>query len=168
MAMGYFSAIWGTVGYYYGGSRKWKTANRILAAAAIAAILCATLFIRVPYPRGVSLRLFQSFVDAKERPEIYRTVLLNIVLFFPLGLSLPELFPDRWYRLFRIGAAVLIGFSLSVVIEAIQYRFSMGHCEVDDVLTNTVGTLLGAWVPEISRMLRAIRKPWTDERRDNK
>lgn len=63
---------------------------------------------------------------------------LNVVLFVPLGLLVPAVWPawDRWPRVAGLGA----GFSL--LIEACQllnYRF----CDVDDVICNALGAALG-------------------------
>lgn len=32
---------------------------------------------------------FQNFREAREQPELYRSMLMNVLLFFPIGLSLP-------------------------------------------------------------------------------
>ena len=39
--------------------------------------------------------------------------------------------------------ALLIGCSISVTIEALQFWFMKGFSEVDDVMHNTVGCLIG-------------------------
>lgn len=66
-------------------------------------------------------------------------LILNVLLFYPLGYMLTILFPalKPWY-------VILIGASVSVATEGIQYLFTMGWCETDDVIHNTLGTAIGA------------------------
>ncbi|MBK6087652.1 VanZ family protein [Ruminococcus difficilis] len=64
------------------------------------------------------------------------------ILIFPLGLTLPFVFKGSTVK--RILLAILIGFALSAMIEALQYFFSLGQSEADDVICNTVGTAFGS------------------------
>lgn len=63
---------------------------------------------------------------------------LNVILFLPLGFFLPLLY--RKYN--RIDSVALTGFVLSISIEAVQ-MFGMGATDINDLMTNTVGTCLG-------------------------
>lgn len=60
----------------------------------------------------------------------------NLIWFLPLGCFC---FGNR--RPF--WQAVLAGFLLSVMIEALQFVFGSGVTEVEDVILNTCGTMLG-------------------------
>lgn len=64
--------------------------------------------------------------------------LLNVLLFLPLGGFLPLLW--NGFRSFR--RTVLFGFSLSLFIEVLQL-FTFRASDVNDLLTNTLGTALG-------------------------
>lgn len=64
--------------------------------------------------------------------------ILNIILFIPLGFFLPLLYKN--YN--NIGKVALNGFILSLFIELIQ-MFGMGVTDINDLITNTVGTCLG-------------------------
>ena len=64
--------------------------------------------------------------------------ILNVVLFLPLGFFLPLLYEK--YN--KINMAALAGLSLSAVVEATQ-MFGMGATDINDLITNTVGTCLG-------------------------
>ena len=61
--------------------------------------------------------------------------LLNILFFIPYGLLFP--WKDSWKRVF-VTALVL-----SVFIEFSQFIFNLGWCEVDDVISNTLGAMIG-------------------------
>lgn len=62
---------------------------------------------------------------------------LNMLLFVPLGILLPLL-----WRSCRLYKTVAIGFSLSLLIELSQL-FNYRATDIDDLLMNTLGTLLG-------------------------
>lgn len=66
---------------------------------------------------------------------------VNMALFFPLPVFLYVLYPS--FR--KIRQHVFLGFSVSVLIEFIQYVFHCGWCDIDDVLSNTLGVILG-WI----------------------
>lgn len=42
--------------------------------------------------------------------------------------------------------ATLLGLTISLVIEVTQYVLAVGYSDVDDLLTNTLGAFLGAWL----------------------
>lgn len=67
-----------------------------------------------------------------------RNSILNVLLFVPLGFLLPVL----WERFRCIPRATLWGFALSTGIEFLQI-FSGRTTDVNDILTNTLGTILG-------------------------
>lgn len=73
----------------------------------------------------------------------YKAVLLNIVgnvvAFMPFGFIVPEVWNrfNHWYTI------TLQGFLFSLCIEVIQLVSKVGSFDVDDLLLNTIGTLLG-------------------------
>ena len=118
--------------------------NAVLVGFIAFIILYATLLTRSPGDYDVVLRPFAALMEAKDQPELYREMLMNVFLFFPLGLTLSNALPRRWNYRRRIGVTVLAGCLLSAGIECAQYRFALGLAETDDVLCNTLGALLGA------------------------
>ena len=91
--------------------------------------------------RDISLIPFISFVNAKVQPEFYRTMYMNMLLFMPLGLSMPFALPNKCKH--KALLTILIGAILSIAVEACQYLFSLGKCETDDVIMNTIGVAIG-------------------------
>ncbi|MBR1740512.1 MAG: VanZ family protein [Lachnospiraceae bacterium] len=78
-------------------------------------------------------------IDIFNSPSAYiRNTILNIILFMPLGFLLPVIWKD--YR--SIKKTVLMGLAISVLIELLQI-FSYRLTDVDDLITNTLGTFLG-------------------------
>ena len=126
------------------GARRWRWGNLVLVLLMAAAILYATLFSRAEGSTGLILTPFASLTAARQQPEFYREMLMNIFLFFPLGLTLSNALPRRWHRWGRITLTTLIGCALSAGIEYAQYRYALGLAETDDVICNTLGAFLGA------------------------
>lgn len=60
----------------------------------------------------------------------------NLIWFVPLGLLLPPLTGIE-------KPVVLVGLLLSLGIEILQYVFGTGVTEVEDLILNTLGTILG-------------------------
>lgn len=114
----------------------------ILSIVCVAVILYATVISRGESSVGHDFTPFSSFQRAVEQPEMYRSMLMNVFLFEPLGLMLPFVIKGSTVK--RILLTIVIGFALSVAIEASQYFFALGMAEADDVICNTVGAALGA------------------------
>lgn len=130
--------------FLYGRLRRWQAINAWLFLLTAAIILHTTLLTRAPGIPEVILTPFAALAAARVQPELYREMLMNVFLFFPLGLTLSNALPRRWNRWLRIGVTTLAGCLLSAGIEYAQYRFALGLAETDDVLCNTLGALLGA------------------------
>lgn len=71
--------------------------------------------------------------------QVWLNPLLNIAMFVPLGVFLPLAAKPfrRWYRMLAAGAGT------SLIIEAIQYLLGRGQADVDDLICNTLGAMLG-------------------------
>ncbi len=65
--------------------------------------------------------------------------ILNIVLFLPLGFFCPLI--SKYYQ--SVKHTFFIGFGLSLFIEIIQLFTQYRATDIDDLITNTVGALLG-------------------------
>lgn len=126
------------------GERRRVLFNTALACAAAFIILYATILTRTPGSYELILTPFATFTAALQQPELYREMLMNIFLFFPLGLTLSNALPRKWHRWGRIILTALVGCVLSVGIEYTQYRYALGMAETDDVICNTLGAFLGS------------------------
>lgn len=70
----------------------------------------------------------------------------NIGFFVPFGVLLYVL----WHRRSRAVLDVtLAGAALSLVLESLQYAFSLGRTDVGDLVFNTVGAFLGALLARV-------------------
>lgn len=127
-----------------GSGRKRIPINIALSAVSLVVIAYITLFCRTEGSADIVLTPFRFIHTAKEEPEAYRSALMNVFLFFSLGLTLSNALPQRWGRWWRIGITVIAGLLLSTGIEYTQYRFALGVAETDDVICNTLGALIGS------------------------
>ena len=60
----------------------------------------------------------------------------NIILFIPFGVLLPLAF-----RVERL--TIVYGCAASILVEIIQLAFAMGAADIDDVILNTLGAVIG-------------------------
>ena len=77
---------------------------------------------------------------------------MNVVVFIPVGLLLSIAFKQvTWWK------ALLIGCCISVTIEALQFFLMRGFSELDDVMHNTLGCLIGFGFMIILRIIFKTR-----------
>lgn len=82
--------------------------------------------------------------------ELLRENFMNVVLFYPAGLLGHDVLPRRWKTAAKVLLTAAFFCMVSAGIEYVQYRFSMGLAEVDDVIHNTLGTATGTLAGGIS------------------
>lgn len=89
-------------------------------------------------------------------PEILRSNLMNVLLFYPAGLLAVSLLPEKLPRRSRVVLVLVLFATVSAGIEFAQYVFELGQAEIDDVIHNTLGAAIGAMAGSIR--LRRKRK----------
>lgn len=129
---------------------RWKLFNTVVFLGIVAAILYTTVLSRSENSQEPSWIPFYTFVEAKLQPELYRTMLMNIFLFQPIGLALPNLLPKKAHPVF---VTVVFAMLLSIGVEAAQFHYQLGRCEIDDVIMNTLGAVIGAAACGLVRIL---------------
>ena len=77
---------------------------------------------------------------------IIENTLGNIAIFILLGILLAMLFR----RFNTIGKVVMAGFILTVSIELTQFFLQIGRFDIDDIILNTAGAILGFTIYKIS------------------
>jgi glycopeptide antibiotics resistance protein len=106
----------------------------IIYLMAICWILLFKLGVRFSYmgKRSVNLIPFsESLILDSEN-------ILNVLVFVPLGIYAGILF-ERWV----FGKKLLLFFLLSSIVEGLQYILGVGVFDVTDIITNTLGGVVG-------------------------
>ena len=135
-------------------TRRLLYALKILLFTAYLAFLSYFLFFAESMGRGFTERTYHyNLMPLKEicRFWIHRKALGfwsvalnlvgNVVAFIPFGMFLPWLYG----RCRRFGLTVWASFEFSLLVETIQLVFKVGSFDVDDILLNTLGGILGFW-----------------------
>lgn len=94
---------------------------------------------------NINLVPFNKFTEIRESAQrgifsyIVNEVIGNIALFVPIGFLLPLL----WKRFEKIWAVLICCLSISLAIEIIQLGISLRATDVDDLILNTLGGIIG-------------------------
>lgn len=98
-------------------------------------LFCSTVIFRaIGETRQYDFHPFWSY----SRPDLLVENIMNVVVFIPVGLLLGIAFKQMtWWK------ALLLGCGISITVETLQFCFLKGFSEVDDVMHNTLGCILG-------------------------
>lgn len=110
---------------------------KTLSALYVIAFLITVFFKNGGYGiRLINLNLKASIIELEQYPLV---AILNVLLWIPFG---------AWLRLKSTSykKALLYGFLFSLSIESIQYIFSLGVSDINDLIANTAGVLIGFWL----------------------
>jgi len=124
--------------------------NMLITAMALfyALVMCWLLFYRDRYfGQGYNYNLVPLYTIKKYiihydhfNPDIwFKNLFGNIVLFIPIGIFLP-LFNKKYLNVFRLTFITIL---LIAAVELIQMLTRVGSFDIDDIILNTFGALLG-------------------------
>ena len=125
-----------------------RYATLLLLVEYVILIFCSTVFFRATNEsQGHDFHPFWSYSAIQEgRIELIPENVMNVVVFVPVGILLGAAFRSMtWWK------ALMIGGGVSVSIEAMQLIFKRGFSEVDDVMHNTLGCMIGYGVCKLVR-----------------
>ncbi len=112
----------------------------------IAVALWITIFRRSPgtlyRPELIPFHSYRELL-ATGVSEIMRTNFMNVALFYPAGLLVVSLLPESWSHCHKILSVGILLALFSLSIEYVQFSCALGEPEIDDVIHNTLGALLG-------------------------
>lgn len=138
----------------------WMKVILILMLIGYIAVLAFLTILRSPSSgyRNINLHIFRAWREAWNQFALknWLNVLLNVGMFIPLGM----LFPLVFRKLRKWPFVLLIGLVASLIIEATQYVTGSGLCDVDDLLTNTLGTMLGFCIVMVLVSARERNLKW--------
>lgn len=99
-------------------------------------LVMIVFFCREPGSRvGTDLRFMGTWGTTMQD---HAWVIENIFLFLPFGFLFPVLLPKK-----KTAWTIPVGFLCSVAIEYCQLRTGRGFCQLDDVVMNTLGAVIG-------------------------
>lgn len=116
--------------------------KRVIIARAIfivymSVVLTITFFNRREgYSDTVDLSLFSRLDNSR---YYFVELVENVILFIPYGLLIPLVSE----KLAPFLPAMVSGFLMSLSIELAQHLTQRGYCQLDDLVTNTIGVLFG-------------------------
>ena len=136
--------------------KGWKEGGRYCAViwmmAWVVLVIGSTVVFRESSEESrIQLIPFISYWDFGENSyflECFVANLLNVMLFVPIGFLTGLGFRNVGWK-----KVALLGGLLSVAIEIVQFVFRKGYCEVDDVIHNVAGCLIGYGVYIISAVI---------------
>ena len=91
------------------------------------------------WPFWINLTPFVNLLDYESKREMLLNVIGNSTMFIPTGIMTPLIYKN----LRTFPKTLLTGFLLSFVIEIIQLPFAVRCSDVDDLILNTFGCLVG-------------------------
>lgn len=91
------------------------------------------------FPFRVNLIPFVNLFDYDSRRDLLLNVIGNTAMFIPSGIVLPIIYK----KLNNIWKVVTAGTLISLCIEIIQLPFSVRASDVDDLILNTLGVVIG-------------------------
>ena len=119
-------------------------------------VLGATIGDRTSGYESVNLHLFSSYKEAYNNFSLgeWRNIILNILMFVPIGFIMPLLLKkcENWYITY------LVGFGITLFIEILQLISKRGIFEIDDIINNTLGCVIGYGIVMIFIFLFKIKR----------
>lgn len=103
-------------------------------------LLCSTVFCR-SVSKAARLELmpfwsYQAYLNGRD--YILGQIVMNVLVFVFIGFLLGGILHGRgWWK------ALLIGLGMSLMIEVLQYVLKCGISEVDDLIHNGLGVMIG-------------------------
>lgn len=127
------------------GKDAWRDISFMLFCELVVLIYSATVIFRMEnVTRKYNFMPFWSY----DKPELLVENIMNIVVFVPIGILLGYSFRNiTWWK------ALFIGASISASIEISQFCLMRGFSELDDVIHNTIGCMIGYGIYSMARVV---------------
>jgi len=100
----------------------------------------------------INFTLFVDLINVYKKSGLWQFIRLfigNIVWFIPFGFMLPKMLKKC-----NFTTVTLSGFLLTLLIEILQLVFKKGICEIDDLILNIAGTMIGYSVYKIIQRIK--------------
>lgn len=139
----------------YGSYRKMRRPLFTKLCSALLLSVCLVILFLTVFSRnsgartGVRLIPFWSYRKAlvglkKGRYYFFKQIVLNIILFIPMGIILPYLTEKAGIKKYLVF--FFAGLAFSLFIEIMQYVLKLGVFDMDDLIGNSLGCMLGVLI----------------------
>lgn len=107
----------------------------------------------------IPFKTILEFLERMSNSTINRNIVVvnliaNMLMFIPMGMALPILFNEKFNKLWKTALFVA---SLVLVVEIIQFVTFCGSADIDDLILNTLGCIVGYGIIKI-KLLRKVLK----------
>ncbi len=147
----------GLVLYKHGTINKIQRNSIMLLSSYTVALLYFTVFGRYSqsYYR-YEIDVFASYRKLFENFDTYvfKQIILNLLMLIPIGFLLCLIINSR----FKCLWALVISFILTVLVEALQFVSRCGTFEVDDLINNMIGAVIGIAIYAVLKSLNIKRE----------
>ena len=126
--------------YHYGLKKSIRYSSRLLLVEYTCLMVSSTVLFRTYNERREhKFQPFWSYLAILEGKENFiPEIILNILVFVPIGLLL-----GCGFRRISWWQVLATGLLMSTTIEVLQFVFNKGYAEVDDLIHNTLGCMIG-------------------------
>lgn len=120
--------------------------SRLLLVVYLTIVYCSTILFRNSNEAfRYDFHPFWSYSAISDGSSILLAEnIMNVIVFIPVGMLIGLGF-SKWPCWKAIG----LGCMFSISIEALQFAFKRGFCEVDDVIHNTIGCIIGYGIGKV-------------------
>ena len=110
--------------------------------------------IATAFPFRVNLIPFVNLFDYDNKRDLLLNVIGNVAMFIPSGIVLPIVYK----RLNTFGRVLVAGAGISLCIEIIQLPFRVRATDIDDLVLNTVGVIVGYGLYSLIQYVRRTNR----------
>ena len=136
--------------HVHGFLRGYRKVGILVLIEYLLLVLCSTVVFRkandITLVEAFPFERYKELIEGGKHiePDLF----MNILVFVPVGLLAKLSFKGlKWWQ------ALLLGFCLSFTIEVLQYVFKKGTTEIDDLIHNTFGCLVGFWLYSLIQVI---------------
>ena len=102
------------------------------------------------FPLRVTLIPFLNLMEYDSKSDLLINLIGNFAMFIPSGILIPLIYR----KLNSLKKVVLTGGAISLGIEILQLPFAVRASDVDDLILNTAGCLVGFGIYALVRLIR--------------
>ncbi len=105
-------------------------------------------------PFHTIITYFQRLAEHTINTNIVVTnLLVNLILFVPMGMAMPILFGRKFDEFWKFLIFIII---VTILVEVVQFITFLGSTDIDDVILNVIGGVIGYGIIQIKGIRKMI------------